>query len=325
MIPKNSPNVSVIIPNYNHSKYLKKRIESVLNQTYQDFELIILDDCSTDDSTEIINQYNEHPKVSHIILNTVNSGTPFIQWQKGFNLAQGNYIWIAESDDYASLDFLEKMLPLFSNDNVGVVYADSNIIDADNIIYKDYYKQFRNTTFKTNKWNNDYVKNGIDEIKENLFFECTINNTSAMILKKNLLSLVDFNYLTKFKYCGDWFFFISLLKHCDIAYNKESLNYFKQGTNNFAVGTRSTINYFKERFLVRYYFWDSFKLLFTKVERKKFYTQLGIEMRIQLNEIIKGKSSFGGTLKSFFLLRNINNNLFYVQFSHALKAYVWKN
>ncbi len=49
-----NPLVSVIVPNYNHSKYLSERLSSIINQTFQDFELIILDDASTDDSLEII-------------------------------------------------------------------------------------------------------------------------------------------------------------------------------------------------------------------------------------------------------------------------------
>jgi glycosyltransferase involved in cell wall biosynthesis len=66
------PEVSVIIPNYNHGKYLKQRIDSVLNQTYQHFELIILDDCSTDDSVAIIEAYRGHRKVKKIIYNDKN-------------------------------------------------------------------------------------------------------------------------------------------------------------------------------------------------------------------------------------------------------------
>ena len=55
--------VSVIVPNYNHASYLVERIESILNQTYQDFELILLDDCSTDDSREVLLKYKDNPKV----------------------------------------------------------------------------------------------------------------------------------------------------------------------------------------------------------------------------------------------------------------------
>ena len=67
--------ISVIVPNYNHASFLKQRIDSILNQTFQDFELIILDDCSTDNSREIIETYRNHLKVSHIIYNTENSGS----------------------------------------------------------------------------------------------------------------------------------------------------------------------------------------------------------------------------------------------------------
>lgn len=60
------PKVSIIIPNYNHAKYLPQRLESVYNQTYQDFEVILLDDCSNDASVTILNTYAKHPKTSHV-------------------------------------------------------------------------------------------------------------------------------------------------------------------------------------------------------------------------------------------------------------------
>src|SRR5438034_11203510 len=86
--------VSVIIPNYNHARYLRKRIESVLTQTYQDFEVILLDDCSTDESRSIIGEYRIDPRV-RIELNEQNSGNTFKQWNKGVGLARGTYVWIA--------------------------------------------------------------------------------------------------------------------------------------------------------------------------------------------------------------------------------------
>ena len=100
------PLVSVIIPNFNHAPYLEQRLESVFNQTYQNFEVIILDDHSTDNSMEIIMRYKDNPHVSHIIENDINSGKVFKQWNKGFHLAKGELIWIAESDDFCELNML---------------------------------------------------------------------------------------------------------------------------------------------------------------------------------------------------------------------------
>ena len=126
------PLVSVIIPNYNHAAFLKQRIESVLNQTFQDFELIILDDCSTDNSKEIIEEYRSNPKVKSIVYSKMNSGSPFEQWRKGIVLAKGEYVWIAESDDWASLDFLHELISnLSKKKNVGICFCDSNWVDND--------------------------------------------------------------------------------------------------------------------------------------------------------------------------------------------------
>ena len=127
----NNPLVSVIVPNYNHEKFLEQRINSILNQTFQDFELILIDDKSTDNSLTILNKFKNHPKVSHLIINEINSGSPFKQWIRGLNIAEGEFIWIAESDDYAEFNFLEQTLDLFNfEDQLGLVYTDSNIVDV---------------------------------------------------------------------------------------------------------------------------------------------------------------------------------------------------
>src|SRR4030095_7296186 len=105
------PTVSVIIPNYNHARYLRKRIDSVLGQTYQDFEVVLLDDCSTDNSREILLSYAGDRRVT-VEFNAENSGSVFKQWNKGVQMARGRYIWIAESDDYADVRLLARMVPI---------------------------------------------------------------------------------------------------------------------------------------------------------------------------------------------------------------------
>src|SRR4051812_33606058 len=118
--------VSVVIPNYNHAPYLRTRIDSVLNQSYQEVEVIILDDCSTDDSRSIIEEYRSHPKVSAIVYNERNTGSPFIQWNKGVGLAKGELIWIAESDDTCHPLMLSTVLERMNVDgNIGISYCQS--------------------------------------------------------------------------------------------------------------------------------------------------------------------------------------------------------
>src|SRR5690606_13224306 len=102
-------------------------LDSVYNQTYKNFEVILLDDCSTDDSVSILQRFAGDSKTSHFLVNKENSASPFKQWQNGFELAQGEFIWIAESDDFSELDFLEKIFK-FRNDvsqEVGILYAQS--------------------------------------------------------------------------------------------------------------------------------------------------------------------------------------------------------
>lgn len=126
------PLVSVIVPNYNHARFLRQRIDTILAQTFQDFELILLDDCSTDDSRSILSSYAADRHVSAVEFNSVNSGSTFKQWNKGMRLTRGEYIWIAESDDYAEPHFLERLVPVLdSKPPVVLASCRSWRVDAD--------------------------------------------------------------------------------------------------------------------------------------------------------------------------------------------------
>ncbi|HTH83013.1 MAG TPA: glycosyltransferase family 2 protein [Mucilaginibacter sp.] len=302
------PALSVIVPNYNHSMFLKKRIDSILTQTYKDFEIIILDDCSSDNSRAIIEHYRTNPHVSHIIFNETNSGSPFIQWQRGINLAKGEFIWIAESDDYAENTFLSEVFKRFnSDDKIGAVYCDSHVINGETIAY-DFYKNHRNNMFNTNYWNNDYVVEGKHEINNYLILECTINNTSTLVFKKNVIKQQVFKELGLFKYSGDWYFFLTLINNCKLSYIRDALNFNRKGVDNFKEGVRSKENYFKERCIVRFLY--SKKVFFDDFTLKKIVEDLSSEMKTMLVYLLQTQNSLHSFYDNCNLLKAINQDLF---------------
>ena len=208
--------VSVIVPNYNHGCYLKQRINSILEQTYQNFEVIILDDCSPDNSKDVISEYAGHPKVSNIVLNETNSGSTFKQWQKGINLAQGDYIWIAESDDWCEPTLLATLMDgLLSNPNIGLAFCQSYYYYEPNKIKEiTYYPYYAKT------------ENGPRFIQNYMLEGNNVVNASMAVWKKELYTQVDSQYTT-FRFCGDWLFWISLMQQCDVFVSGRALNYFR--------------------------------------------------------------------------------------------------
>jgi len=243
------PKVSVIIPNYNHSSFLKQRIESVLNQTFQDFELIILDDCSSDNSKEIIDEYRNHPKVASIIYNETNSGSTFKQWQKGIDIAKGEYIWIAESDDSASPDFLDELLYRFEvNPNAVLGFVRSyNIDNEGNIIELNKYAD----GLDFERWNTDYENRGVDEIKNYFIYRNIIPNASAVIFKKSCFITINTHSYSHLKFAGDWLIWMTIVNMGDVVYVAKPLNYYRQHVNT----TRSTKSVEREINRINEYFY----------------------------------------------------------------------
>jgi len=259
------PKVSVIIPNYNHAAYLRQRIESVLGQTYRNFEIILLDDCSTDDSGEIIKGYFGNPLITKTIINQHNSGNPFTQWQRGIRLAAGEWIWIAESDDYADDHFLEIMIAAcHDRKNIGLVYCDSNIVNS-NVVEKETFASMKNKRFNTNRWSENHINSGLDELENYLLLGGTINNTSAVLFKRDVFLHAD-PFDIRMRYIGDKYAFVKLLAESDVAYVKESLNYFRDPFNTKHADR--LIFYFYEQFLLFDWVLKNLK----QINRKKFFT-----------------------------------------------------
>ncbi|MEM9679574.1 MAG: glycosyltransferase [Bacteroidota bacterium] len=216
------PKVSVIIPNYNHAEFLEQRLRSVLDQTYGNIEVILMDDASTDGSRDILKEYEGHPKVKHIEYNTNNSGSPFLQWQKGLSMASGDYIWIAESDDYCEFDFLETIMALFKEETV-LAYCASNVVDAEGKILG---KHKWPDALDKERWKHPFTNDGHNEITQYLRYRNTIANASAVVIKKTALDKVDLPIDMRF--CGDWQLWIQIVCLGSVAYTPKALNYFRR-------------------------------------------------------------------------------------------------
>jgi glycosyltransferase involved in cell wall biosynthesis len=215
-----TPLVSIIVPNFNHERYLEQRLQSIFNQSYRNFEVILLDDCSTDNSKTVLEKYGAHPKVSKVLYNQKNSGGPFSQWEKGLHSSDGKYVWIAESDDFAELNFLQRLVHLFETDSsLGLVFCNSYWVDHDG-------KKGKSLSL----YNESFYKNGRDEIKTLLQYN-TIQNVSAALIRADLAKEAV-KGLARYKSCGDWLFYIRLLQSSNIAYLAEPLNYFRWYHNN---------------------------------------------------------------------------------------------
>lgn len=230
-----APLVSVIVPNYNYARYLPERMESIFAQTMTDFEVILLDDCSTDDSREVIERYRNHPQVSHIVYNDTNSGSPFAQWKRGIELARGRYVWIAEADDLSDPRFLAATVEPLEHDAKAVVaIAGSTLIDGegDPLPSSDWDKWGRRRGVATHE--------GEEYIVHNLFWRAAIYNAGMALFRHAAYSPEVIAPALAMRNAGDWMFWSRLAGQGRVVEVYEKLNYFRRhGTSTTVGGDRT--------------------------------------------------------------------------------------
>ena len=218
------PAVSVIVPNYNHARFLPRRLDSIFAQTFTDYELIVLDDASTDNSREVLESYPAKRPV-RLVFNEKNSGSPFAQWRKGAEQGGGKYLWIAESDDFADPRFLETMVgTLERKPNVGLAYCQSFHVNVEGQV-KGSCEQW-NHSLDEKRWQRDFVNLGRDEVARYLIIHNTIPNASAAVVRKEVFQRAVCGAETR-RLSGDWWTWVRILMESDVAFVAEPLNYFR--------------------------------------------------------------------------------------------------
>jgi len=221
------PKITVLVPSFNHGRYIKQRIESILDQTYDNIELVVIDDCSDDNSGLIIESLQSHYGFKYI-RNSKNSGTPFSAWDRILSIASGDYIWICESDDYAEPTFLEVAVEVISKTKqTALFYCDSWIVDEDgkNTGHTDSY--FHEIWHET-RWDKDFIQAGKDELNQFQIRGQTVPNMSSALISADAFRKAYHPFLKSLKLTGDWLFVGWLMREGDVVYCKQTLSHFRK-------------------------------------------------------------------------------------------------
>ncbi len=214
-----NPRVSIVFTSYNHDEYIVRSIESILNQSYTDFELIIIDDASTDSSQELILQYAAQDARIRPFFHEKNLG--YSGFTKMLNLMKGEYIAIAHSDDAWAPDKLMKQISfLDDNREYAACFTDVTVIDDDDAPLLDhaYSSAFKIYEYNRYQWLRHFFYNG------NAF--C---HPSLLIRKK---AYDDFSLgAPGLSGLPDMLNWIKVLKHAEIKVLSDKLTYFRVHNN----------------------------------------------------------------------------------------------
>ncbi|OMQ42876.1 glycoside hydrolase family 99-like domain-containing protein [Ensifer sp. 1H6] len=242
------PKVTVIVPNYNHEKYLRKRLTSIYEQSYTNIEVILMDDKSSDRSREVLDEYHEmYPDLTRKLYNEKNTGSPFRQWARGIGEATGDLIWIAESDDFCDRDFLSNLVGAFSDEAVMLAYGKSVFVDQNQSTLPHFFENYVGELECRDQWNGPYTNTSYNEVRCALGLKNTIPNASGVLFRtpKEISLLSDDEWLSM-RVAGDWVFYLHILRGGKIAYRPDAINFFRRYEGSTAEATYRKEIFYRE-------------------------------------------------------------------------------
>jgi glycosyltransferase involved in cell wall biosynthesis len=245
-----SPRVSAIVPNYNHARFLPQRIESILEQTYSNIEIIILDDGSTDDSREIIADYAaRYPDRIRTLINHRNSGSVFAQWKKGFLEAAGELVWICESDDFCDPDFVERVIQPLHDPSVMIAFGRIQFADTEGgfVPGLDDYRE----NAEPGIWDAPLVRPAAEWFRGSFATANLIPNVGGCVIRNQPVAEAVWKQLLSYRIVGDWYLFSVLAGGGQIAYVPHAIAWFRQHEANVSgVASRDAAYYREHEWLI---------------------------------------------------------------------------
>jgi glycosyltransferase involved in cell wall biosynthesis len=221
------PLVTALVPSYNHGRYIRERIESIIGQNYPAVELIVIDDASEDDSDQIILALQSQYDFKYI-RNSHNSGTPFAAWERICDLAKGSFIWVCESDDVAEPEFLKIAVNrLQAKPNAVMFYSSSLIINevSETIGHTDSYFH---DIWKESRWDKDFSADGCTELTQFQLRGQTVPNMSSALFTTTAFCAAFTPFLKRLRLTGDWLFVGDILKQGDVEFSHLALSRFRK-------------------------------------------------------------------------------------------------
>lgn len=222
------PKISIIIPNYNYGWTLPMTIQSVLDQTFTDWELIIVDDLSDDNSIEIINGFIKK-YLGKIILYTKKIEEKGLanSYKIGVNLSKGKYIAFLEADDLLmpkSLEIRNRILD--TNKDTVLIFNNSKLFGDDRKFFKLRKKEIYSYLKKVGK-----MKNGLCNLKDKLKENNPILTLSTVMTRKDALGDINFN--NRYNAYFDWWFYAQLSLKGLFYKEKKKLTKWRLHQNSF--------------------------------------------------------------------------------------------
>ena len=239
------PLVSVIVPNYNHARYLDQRMGSILAQGYGNMEILLLDDASSDDSRAVIARYCEQfPGKIRAILNERNSGNVFRQWQRGVEAARGDLIWICESDDFCEPDFLEQLVPSFADDSVNMAFGRIQLCDAKGR-FQPWLDEYRESA-EGGIWGKPITRPAAAWFRGGLGVSNVIANVGGCVFRRQSLPDGVWAQAQRYRVVGDWFLYLHLAGGGQISFVPDAVAYFRQHESNTSVSSAKRTSLYVE-------------------------------------------------------------------------------
>ncbi len=191
-----TPLVSIIIPTFNRSKIVRRAVDSVFAQTFQDFEILVIDDGSSDDTRSALAGYPD--RLRYVFQK--NQG-PAAARNHGMQLAKGEYIGFLDSDDVYFPNNLEAHLRQFEvNRGAGLVYAGSEIVDHEGKLIKEYRPDPGNR----------------GDVLERLIYHNFIIPSTVLMTRQCMVSAGEMN--TRLWFAEDWYYWLRVASRCPVDF-----------------------------------------------------------------------------------------------------------